>query len=385
MYLGSYNCKGKLLEPLPDLSTIMNDNKMPTATNWPNLPPFLSYEEQQRQQAEQQIQQVQQIQQIQQQNPFDVDMNTIRTNAPQMMPNFLPRFGFQLPEFDYRMNEFSRAGLFGACSLSGQFPTHQLAQTFNLGTNNTIAENLQIPPPPLLANQSTVIQRVPVATPPNVEKPPILSAEYQPEKVDEEMNGFDMTKHSQQFPSEVDKMAQKLHIEKMDARMREDLLFNTQFYPTAMPLDMTSTGFLKQEINIPLMDPSLDYAHIHPLMIKKDLSPLQDCMVCQSTHANGLHFGARTCAACAAFFRRTISDEKRYVCKRNQRCHNASRDGTGYRKICRSCRMKRCLEVGMLSENVQHKRTRREPTPQRKMHFDNIFHPGFYQHIQPRQ
>jgi hypothetical protein len=32
----------------------------------------------------------------------------------------------------------------------------------------------------------------------------------------------------------------------------------------------------------------------------------------------------------------------------------------GYRKICRNCRMKRCLEIGMMPEKVQHKRHRRE-------------------------
>ncbi|CAJ0568715.1 unnamed protein product, partial [Mesorhabditis spiculigera] len=85
-----------------------------------------------------------------------------------------------------------------------------------------------------------------------------------------------------------------------------------------------------------------------------------DCQVCRSTQANGLHFGARTCAACAAFFRRTISDAKKYICKRSQRCTTASRDG--YRKICRACRLKRCMECGMLPENVQNKR-HVPPTP----------------------
>ncbi|ETN83735.1 hypothetical protein NECAME_17355, partial [Necator americanus] len=28
---------------------------------------------------------------------------------------------------------------------------------------------------------------------------------------------------------------------------------------------------------------------------------------------------------------------------------------TGYRKICRSCRLKRCMDIGMLPDNVQHK------------------------------
>lgn len=44
------------------------------------------------------------------------------------------------------------------------------------------------------------------------------------------------------------------------------------------------------------------------------------CLTCFSAQSNGLHFGARTCAACAAFFRRSISGEKHYICKRSQRC-----------------------------------------------------------------
>lgn len=48
--------------------------------------------------------------------------------------------------------------------------------------------------------------------------------------------------------------------------------------------------------------------------------PQVTCQVCYLAASNGLHFGARTCAACAAFFRRSISDQKRYICKRSQRC-----------------------------------------------------------------
>ncbi|VDN08120.1 unnamed protein product [Thelazia callipaeda] len=79
----------------------------------------------------------------------------------------------------------------------------------------------------------------------------------------------------------------------------------------------------------------------------------QPCQVCLAGASNGLHFGAKTCAACAAFFRRTVSDKKSYICKRSQRCDVKINDASGYRKICRSCRMKRCLDIGMLPESEQ--------------------------------
>uniref|UniRef100_A0A915ELN2 Nuclear receptor domain-containing protein n=1 Tax=Ditylenchus dipsaci TaxID=166011 RepID=A0A915ELN2_9BILA len=88
--------------------------------------------------------------------------------------------------------------------------------------------------------------------------------------------------------------------------------------------------------------------------------PQMTCQVCYLAASNGLHFGARTCAACAAFFRRSISDQKRYICKRSQRCVIRPGEAQGYRKMCRNCRMKRCLEIGMLPENVQNKRHRRD-------------------------
>uniref|UniRef100_A0A7I4XX18 Nuclear receptor domain-containing protein n=1 Tax=Haemonchus contortus TaxID=6289 RepID=A0A7I4XX18_HAECO len=114
---------------------------------------------------------------------------------------------------------------------------------------------------------------------------------------------------------------------------------------------------------------------------EKACNAMQNCQVCHTTLANGLHFGARTCAACAAFFRRTISDGKKYVCKRSQRCNNPTKDATGYRKICRSCRLKRCMDIGMLPDNVQHKRCRRDsPTSTVPKPFNTMLQP-FCSHI----
>ncbi|KAF7632297.1 Nuclear receptor domain-containing protein [Meloidogyne graminicola] len=128
-----------------------------------------------------------------------------------------------------------------------------------------------------------------------------------------------------------------------------------------------SGGKIKQEIvNIPKETATIplessqeaSYSSSSELRPQTQLS----CQVCHLAASNGLHFGARTCAACAAFFRRSISDQKRYICKRSQRCVIRPNDigSQGYRKICRDCRMKRCLDIGMLPENVQNKRNKRD-------------------------
>lgn len=87
------------------------------------------------------------------------------------------------------------------------------------------------------------------------------------------------------------------------------------------------------------------------------ISPKSICTICLNAPSNGLHFGAKACAACAAFFRRSISDNKKYICKKSQRCViTINGDTGGYRKMCRECRMKRCLRIGMQPANVQSRR-----------------------------
>uniref|UniRef100_A0A0N5AW11 Nuclear receptor n=1 Tax=Syphacia muris TaxID=451379 RepID=A0A0N5AW11_9BILA len=76
------------------------------------------------------------------------------------------------------------------------------------------------------------------------------------------------------------------------------------------------------------------------------------CRVCNEK-SDGSHFGIDSCRACAAFFRRTVNLKRSYVCRLGTNNCNIS---NSVRCMCRSCRFKKCLECGMLAENVQPKR-----------------------------
>ncbi|VDM47403.1 unnamed protein product, partial [Toxocara canis] len=65
--------------------------------------------------------------------------------------------------------------------------------------------------------------------------------------------------------------------------------------------------------------------------------------------SNGYHFGALSCAACNAFFRRSVAESRKYFCRKDGECvidQNA-------RCFCRACRLKKCLEKGMDPNAVQ--------------------------------
>ncbi|XP_019872455.2 nuclear receptor subfamily 2 group E member 1-like [Aethina tumida] len=78
------------------------------------------------------------------------------------------------------------------------------------------------------------------------------------------------------------------------------------------------------------------------------------CKVC-GDKASGKHYGVASCDGCRGFFKRSIRRNLEYVCKENGRCIvDVTR-----RNQCQSCRFKKCLEVNMKRDAVQHERAPR--------------------------
>ncbi|ULT86482.1 hypothetical protein L3Y34_006288 [Caenorhabditis briggsae] len=78
------------------------------------------------------------------------------------------------------------------------------------------------------------------------------------------------------------------------------------------------------------------------------------CRIClQSGH--GFHFGVFSCRACAAFFRRchlsSILNQRK--CRSFHGVCGPNRHG---RWFCKTCRLARCMDLGMTTENIQYDR-----------------------------
>ncbi|CAD7091399.1 unnamed protein product [Hermetia illucens] len=92
------------------------------------------------------------------------------------------------------------------------------------------------------------------------------------------------------------------------------------------------------------------------------------CKVCRD-HSSGKHYGIYACDGCAGFFKRSIRRNRQYVCK----AHNQGRcvvDKT-HRNQCRACRLRKCFEVGMNKDAVQHERGPRNSTLRRQISICN--------------
>uniref|UniRef100_A0A0N4ZCC9 Nuclear receptor domain-containing protein n=1 Tax=Parastrongyloides trichosuri TaxID=131310 RepID=A0A0N4ZCC9_PARTI len=91
------------------------------------------------------------------------------------------------------------------------------------------------------------------------------------------------------------------------------------------------------------------------------------CKVCED-HSSGKHYGIYSCDGCAGFFKRSVRRHRQYVCKNRGRGEEGKCivDKTR-RNQCRACRLKRCLDIGMNKEAVQHERGPRSSTIRRQM------------------
>lgn len=75
--------------------------------------------------------------------------------------------------------------------------------------------------------------------------------------------------------------------------------------------------------------------------------PSKVCAVC-GDKALGYNFNAVTCESCKAFFRRNALAKKQFTCPFNQNCEIT----VVTRRFCQKCRLKKCLDIGMKSENI---------------------------------
>uniref|UniRef100_A0A1I7T1N1 Nuclear receptor domain-containing protein n=1 Tax=Caenorhabditis tropicalis TaxID=1561998 RepID=A0A1I7T1N1_9PELO len=79
--------------------------------------------------------------------------------------------------------------------------------------------------------------------------------------------------------------------------------------------------------------------------------PVGPCQIC-GKRGHGNHFGAITCRACAAFFRRFGISSGFSLCRRENKCVAAKNGWFG----CKQCRLQKCWDNGMTIDNFQFQR-----------------------------
>ena len=90
------------------------------------------------------------------------------------------------------------------------------------------------------------------------------------------------------------------------------------------------------------------------------------CKVC-GDFSSGKHYGIFACDGCAGFFKRSIRRGRDYPCKSRESSHTQCVIDKTHRNQCRGCRLRRCVEVGMNREAVQHERGPRNATIRKQM------------------
>ncbi|XP_052863136.1 protein tailless [Anopheles cruzii] len=123
-----------------------------------------------------------------------------------------------------------------------------------------------------------------------------------------------------------------------------------------------------QELQSPVSSPELiDPRYNHMRHIAASSSRILydvPCKVCRD-HSSGKHYGIYACDGCAGFFKRSIRRSRQYVCK--SKVEVACVVDKTHRNQCRACRLKKCFEVGMNKDAVQHERGPRNSTLRKQM------------------
>jgi len=94
-----------------------------------------------------------------------------------------------------------------------------------------------------------------------------------------------------------------------------------------------------------LIPPQMVLAPHQHEMLKPKIDSDNDekiCVVCED-FATGYHFNAMTCEGCKGFFRRTVKNNKNFLCAYSKNCAVTRQN----RRQCQSCRFQKCLDKGM--------------------------------------
>ncbi|XP_071104993.1 uncharacterized protein [Haliotis cracherodii] len=96
--------------------------------------------------------------------------------------------------------------------------------------------------------------------------------------------------------------------------------------------------------------------------------PFGDCRICND-RATGVHYGLATCEGCKGFFKRSIPKGDKYKCFFGGQCVITPQN----RNRCKSCRYRKCLELGMSFEAVKMGRI---PKMEKQRALDAARNPG---------